>query len=122
VNKDQFKILSETLEGISSNPYSEVSEDVIAEDEIDGEKLKVIGDMRKALGSFDQSIFKLGTLDKMKGSSGLADLQDQLVTMDKLVANMYAVLDRAAGVVPPNSGSNDDDEDLGIMAAMAGNM
>ena len=73
----------------------------VTEDEIDLEKHKVIQGMRKALVIFDQAIFRLQTLDRMDGASGVADLQDQLVTMDKLVVDMNAVLDRAARVVPP---------------------
>ena len=73
----------------------------VTEDEIDLEKHKVIQGMRKALVIFDQAIFRLQTLDRMDGADGVADLQDQLVTMDKLVVDMNAVLDRAARVVPP---------------------
>ena len=72
----------------------------VTEDEIDLEKHKVIQGMRKALVIFDQAIFRLQTLDRMDGASGVADLQDQLVTMDKLVVDMNAVLDRATRVVP----------------------
>jgi len=73
----------------------------VTEDEIDLEKHKVIQGMRKALVIFDQAIFRLQTLDRMDGASGQMDLMDQLVTMDKLVVDMNAVLDRAARVVPP---------------------
>lgn len=82
------------------NNFKEVSIQV-TEDEIDLEKHKVIQGMRKALVIFDQAIFRLQTLDRMDGADGVADLQDQLVTMDKLVVDMNAVLDRAARVVPP---------------------
>ena len=80
---------------------SEVESIQVTEDEIDLEKHKVIQGMRKALVIFDQAIFRLQTLDRMDGADGVADLQDQLVTMDKLVVDMNAVLDRAARVVPP---------------------
>ena len=80
---------------------SEVESIQVTEDEIDLEKHKVIQGMRKALVIFDQAIFRLQTLDRMDGASGQMDLMDQLVTMDKLVVDMNAVLDRAARVVPP---------------------
>lgn len=80
---------------------SEVESIQVTEDEIDLEKHKVIQGMRKALVIFDQAIFRLQTLDRMDDASGIGDLQDQLVTMDKLVVDMNAVLDRAARVVPP---------------------
>lgn len=79
---------------------SEVESIQVTEDEIDLEKHKVIQGMRKALVIFDQAIFRLQTLDRMDDASGQMDLMDQLVTMDRLVVDMNAVLDRAARVVP----------------------
>jgi len=112
MSTEDFQKLQAKLESIESadveegkNPKkkyeSEVESIQVTEDEIDLEKHKVIQGMRKALVIFDQAIFRLQTLDRMDGADGVADLQDQLVTMDKLVVDMNAVLDRAARVVPP---------------------
>lgn len=112
MNTEDFQKLQAKLESIESADVeegkypkkkkyeSEVESIQVTEDEIDLEKHKVIQGMRKALVIFDQAIFRLQTLDRMDGASGVADLQDQLVTMDKLVVDMNAVLDRAARVVP----------------------
>ena len=113
MNTEDFQKLQAKLESIESADVeegkypkkkkyeSEVESIQVTEDEIDLEKHKVIQGMRKALVIFDQAIFRLQTLDRMDDASGIGDLQDQLVTMDKLVVDMNAVLDRAARVVPP---------------------
>jgi|TARA_B110000914_G_C15152690_1_gene304666 uncharacterized phage infection (PIP) family protein YhgE len=101
VNKDQFKILSETLEGISSNPYSEVSEEVITEADIDAEKLEILNGMEKMLSQIDQGSFRLSTLDRID-SSGAYDLNDQLTTLDEVIEKLYAVIRRAKQIVPTN--------------------
>ena len=106
MNKDQFKILSETLEGISSNPYSEVSEEVITEADIDAEKLEILNGMEKMLSQIDQGSFRLSTLDRID-SSGAYDLNDQLTTLDEVIEKLYAVIRRAKQIVPTKGGSKD---------------
>ena len=73
-----------------------------------------------SLENLKDEIDELADLDAKMDSTGRGDLQDQLTTMDKLISNFEAVLDRAKSVVPstlePTALSmeakhKDDDED-----------
>lgn len=72
----------------------------VNEDETDDEKASTIYTLRMSLENLKDEIDQLADLDAKMDSSGRGDLQDQLTTMDKLVSNFEAVLDRAKGVVP----------------------
>ena len=72
----------------------------VNEDETDDEKASTIYTLRMSLENLKDEIDQLADLDAKMDSSGRGDLQDQLTTMDKLVSNFEAVLDRAKNVVP----------------------
>lgn len=91
----------------------------VNEDETDDEKASTIYTLRMSLENLKDEIDELADLDAKMDSSGRGDLQDQLTTMDKLVSNFEAVLDRAKSVVPSNlepsalsmEAKHNDDED-----------
>ena len=70
------------------------------EDETDDDKKTAIYTLRMSLENLKDEIDELADLDAKMDASGRGDLQDQLTTMDKLVSNFEAVLDRANKVVP----------------------
>lgn len=92
----------------------------VNEDETDEEKASTIYTLRMSLENLKDEIDELADLDAKMDSSGRGDLQDQLTTMDKLVSNFEAVLDRAKGVVPSSlepsalsmEARHDDDDEI----------
>ena len=93
----------------------------VNEDETDDEKKTAIYTLRMSLENLKDEIDQLADLDNTEGASGRGDLHDQLSTMDKLVSNFEAVLDRANKVVPSDldvqgmsmeAKENDDEDEL----------
>lgn len=102
-----------------ANGYDPKKKKKVKEDETDEEKASAIYTLRMSLENLKDEIDELADLDAKMDSSGRGDLQDQLTTMDKLVSNFEAVLDRAKSVVPSTleptalsmEAKHDDDED-----------
>ena len=83
-----------------ANGYDPKKKKKVKEDETDEEKASTIYTLRMSLENLKDEIDELADLDAKMDSTGRGDLQDQLTTMDKLVSNFEAVLDRAKSVVP----------------------
>ena len=102
-----------------ANGYDPKKKKKVKEDETDDDKKTAIYTLRMSLENLKDEIDELADLDAKMDSSGRGDLQDQLSTMDKLVSNFEAVLDRANKVVPSDlepsalsmEAKHDDDED-----------
>ena len=72
----------------------------LGEDATDQEKHNKLNDIFSSLERLNDEVYELEYLDAKEGSSGVGDLNDQLVTFRKLIKGLYSVLDRASGVVP----------------------
>ena len=53
-----------------------------------------------ALEKLSDEVYELEALDAQQDSSGVGDLNDQLVTFRKMITGLYQVIDRSSKVVP----------------------
>jgi hypothetical protein len=61
-------------------------------------KKEIVGKMWEDTNNIERLIKCLSALDRLK-DSGAYDLNDQIATMEKLIEQMYAVIDRSTSVI-----------------------
>ena len=77
-----------------------LKEYIVKEDSVDIEKHDKLNDIFMALEKLSDEVYELEALDAQQESSGVGDLNDQLVTFRKMITGLYQVIDRSSKVVP----------------------
>ena len=77
-----------------------LKEYIVKEDSVDIEKHDKLNDIFMALEKLSDEVYELEALDAQQDSSGVGDLNDQLVTFRKMITGLYQVIDRSSKVVP----------------------
>lgn len=80
-----------------------LKEYIVKEDSVDIEKHDKLNDIFMALEKLSDEVYELEALDAQQDSSGVGDLNDQLVTFRKMITGLYQVIDRSSKVVPMES-------------------
>ena len=80
-----------------------LKEYIVKEDSVDIEKHDKLNDIFMALEKLSDEVYELEALDAQQESSGVGDLNDQLVTFRKMITGLYQVIDRSSKVVPMES-------------------
>ena len=80
-----------------------LKEYMVKEDSVDIEKHDKLNDIFMALEKLSDEVYELEALDAQQDSSGVGDLNDQLVTFRKMITGLYQVIDRSSKVVPMES-------------------
>ena len=87
-----------------------LKEYMVKEDSVDIEKHNKLNDIFQSLEKLSDEVYELENLDAQEDSSGVGDLNDQLVTFRKMITGLYQVIDRSSKVVPMDSQDRAGDE------------
>ena len=87
-----------------------LKEYIVKEDSVDIEKHDKLNDIFMALEKLSDEVYELEALDAQQDSSGVGDLNDQLVTFRKMITGLYQVIDRSSKVVPIDAQDRAGDE------------
>lgn len=87
-----------------------LKEYIVKEDNVDIEKHDKLNDIFQSLERLSDEVYELEALDAQEDSSGVGDLNDQLVTFRKMITGLYQVIDRSSKVVPIDAQDRAGDE------------